>query len=541
MSIQGLMVTLGGGLLPIMTSVKNIFRNGMIPVIQAATGFLNDHRGAFLAVAGAAENFAERVGGTVSGLLALVTKGDFTGGLGKALGIEEDSRIVGVILGIRDVFKETAGGVRAFGAAFKEGGNDITSSGFAGFLESLGLKARHLTDSLNPVVKSVVEGFAKFGPIFAPLLPQLLNLASALSPVQMIFRAIAPALPQLIDSFGQLALALGTSLGQALIDLTPSLVSLSSIIANGLAGAIQIAMPILVGMASFISDNTWLVWAVVAAFVGWKAITTTVGIVNGALAATKAVMLGVTAASYGAEGATLAVTGAQKVAYFTTALFNGTLWGQATALIASKAATVALVAMYAGEFVAGLARSIASTAASTAAWVANGVAQIAVKAVILGGAAAMGIATAAQWLWNAAMTANPIGLIIVAIGALVGAIIWVATQTTFFQDAWLVMVDIFTNSVGMFSDFFANTGGMFADFFSNTIGMFVDFGKNIGDFFAGLPDMALDAGKALIQGLIDGITGMIGAVGDAIGGVMDFVGGFFPHSPAKRGPFSGSG
>jgi len=32
--------------------------------------------------------------------------------------------------------------------------------------------------------------------------------------------------------------------------------------------------------------------------------------------------------------------------------------------------------------------------------------------------------TAAQWLWNAAMTANPIGLIIVGIGALVAGIIW---------------------------------------------------------------------------------------------------------------------
>lgn len=47
-----------------------------------------------------------------------------------------------------------------------------------------------------------------------------------------------------------------------------------------------------------------------------------------------------------------------------------------------------------------------------------------------------GIVTAAQWLWNAAMTANPIGIIIVAIAALVGAIIYVATKTTWFQTAW---------------------------------------------------------------------------------------------------------
>jgi hypothetical protein len=34
------------------------------------------------------------------------------------------------------------------------------------------------------------------------------------------------------------------------------------------------------------------------------------------------------------------------------------------------------------------------------------------------------IVTAAQWLWNAALTANPIGIVIVAIGAMVGAIVY---------------------------------------------------------------------------------------------------------------------
>lgn len=45
----------------------------------------------------------------------------------------------------------------------------------------------------------------------------------------------------------------------------------------------------------------------------------------------------------------------------------------------------------------------------------------------------------AQWALNVAMKANPIGIVITLISLLVGAIIWVATQTTFFQDAWAVM------------------------------------------------------------------------------------------------------
>lgn len=46
------------------------------------------------------------------------------------------------------------------------------------------------------------------------------------------------------------------------------------------------------------------------------------------------------------------------------------------------------------------------------------------------------IATGAQWLWNAAMTANPIGIIIVAVGALIGIIAWLANSTTGWGESW---------------------------------------------------------------------------------------------------------
>lgn len=48
----------------------------------------------------------------------------------------------------------------------------------------------------------------------------------------------------------------------------------------------------------------------------------------------------------------------------------------------------------------------------------------------------------AQWALNAAMNANPIMIVITLISLLVGAIVWVATQTTFFQDAWAVLCDV---------------------------------------------------------------------------------------------------
>jgi hypothetical protein len=74
----------------------------------------------------------------------------------------------------------------------------------------------------------------------------------------------------------------------------------------------------------------------------------------------------------------------------------------------------------------------------------------------------------------------------------------------------------------------------------------------VGNVLIGLKDIVLsalggiggwlvDSGKALIQGFIDGISGMVGAIGDAVGGVLGAVADFFPHSPAKKGPFSGKG
>jgi len=46
------------------------------------------------------------------------------------------------------------------------------------------------------------------------------------------------------------------------------------------------------------------------------------------------------------------------------------------------------------------------------------------------------VATAAQWAWNAAFAASGIGLIVIGIAALIAGIIYLATQTQFFQKTW---------------------------------------------------------------------------------------------------------
>lgn len=86
---------------------------------------------------------------------------------------------------------------------------------------------------------------------------------------------------------------------------------------------------------------------------------------------------------------------------------------------------------------------------------------------------------------------------------------------------------------------------LLAETVSSTIGSAIGSISSLPDrartALGDLGHLLVDSGRSLIQGFIDGITSMLGPVGDAVGGVMSWAAGFFPHSPAERGPFSGSG
>lgn len=75
---------------------------------------------------------------------------------------------------------------------------------------------------------------------------------------------------------------------------------------------------------------------------------------------------------------------------------------------------------------ASLTGVVLAVGAATKAWAA-------IQAVIKGATVAW---TAVQWLLNAALTANPIGLIVVGIAALIAVIVLIATKTTWFQTIW---------------------------------------------------------------------------------------------------------
>jgi hypothetical protein len=118
-----------------------------------------------------------------------------------------------------------------------------------------------------------------------------------------------------------------------------------------------------------------------------------------------------------------------------------------------------------------------------------------------------------QAVLNAALWANPIGLVILAIVALVAAIIWIATQTTWFQSIWAVLWE-FLKGIGNwfandFVGFFVNAYKWIAqkaqEFNAFVIGGFL----SMVDFVAGMPGRIRSAASGMWDGIVQAFKGAI--------------------------------
>lgn len=121
-------------------------------------------------------------------------------------------------------------------------------------------------------------------------------------------------------------------------------------------------------------------------------------------------------------------------------------------------------------------------------------------------------------------------------------------------------IEYITGVIDAFTGLITGDWGLFwdgikemADGSIKALGGIIEAGLDLViDFFIGLPleilgalgdtgQMLADAGRKIVQGLINGIKSMVGAAGNAIKGVVDNIRSFLPFSPAKQGPFSGRG
>ena len=123
---------------------------------------------------------------------------------------------------------------------------------------------------------------------------------------------------------------------------------------------------------------------------------------------------------------------------------------------------------------------------------------------------AMKIATAAQWAWNAAMTANPIGLIVLAIVAVIGAIYLLYTHfdgvREYADKAW-EGIQAAWSAAGAF---FTQLGSDIVDAISSAL-------TTAGEFFTGLGTAIVAGIQSFISAAIDFIMRIPERVAFAIG------------------------
>ena len=257
------------------------------------------------------------------------------------------------------------------------------------------------------------------------------------------------------------------------------------------------------------------------------------------------------------------------------------------ALIASRqGVTAAVAASTTVENVSILTRA-RGTVVTIAKTVAERAAALATRAYAAG-----------QWLLNAALTANPIGLIIIALIALGAAVVFAWKHSETFRNivlgawsaiqvgvgaaiGWLkvavpavfswikssflrytplgivlshwgqirAVIAATVGAVRATIGWFAGLPGKFAGWFgaaktaaNNKLTEVVTLARSIpGRILSALGNVGThlkDAGAKLIQGLADGILGRIRAVTDAAGRVAQKIKDFFPGSPVKEGPLT---
>jgi hypothetical protein len=111
---------------------------------------------------------------------------------------------------------------------------------------------------------------------------------------------------------------------------------------------------------------------------------------------------------------------------------------------------------------------------------------------------------------------------------------------------WLVgMASSAGASIGTFSfnvrTFATNAAAWLGSKVTEMVGFVQSLPQRAVAAISGIGDLLYNSGRSLIQGFIDGIGSMLRPVGDAVSGVLNWAMGFFPNSPADRGPLSGSG
>lgn len=181
--------------------------------------------------------------------------------------------------------------------------------------------------------------------------------------------------------------------------------------------------------------------------------------------------------------------------------------------------------------------------------VAFKVAVFAINTAMNAWAIVQGICTAAQWAWNVAMTANPVGIIIVAIGALIaiGVALWMNWDSvcawckqafqavgeffvsvgtsigSFFVGLWTGIRD---TAVGVWNGITGFLSGAWNTISSAAVSVFTGIGNAIKNVWNGIVgaikgaiNSIISAINSMIRGAVSGVNGLIKGINSVTGAV----------------------
>lgn len=369
--------------------------------------------------------------------------------------------------------------------AIFEGASDGTKS-LADGLVALGDMFYVMQDSLSlflattgAIVGQFVADFA--GAFSQPEVAQ--GLADFILGVEEGFASFGRFIPEIalgvaaLGSFaGALAEQLGPVLGAVLGALATLLTPLLTFLTEEILPAMVDFSEIIIGLADWIAANAGWVIPLIAGVIAWNGIMV---VSNGIMAITRGIIAGYSAATYGAVGATYAIGTAQKIGAIVSGI-STSAWGLNTKAVLTNSALTNIS-----------------------------------KGRILAHNVVVGIATGLQWAWNAAMAANPVGLVVAIILAIIAAIVLLVIGIVKLVQNWDVVVkflqDVVGNVFSWLGDVFTWLGELFTNIYETAIrpviegigAVFTWLWENVLKPIFTVIDFALALLSAAIQALYD--------------------------------------
>jgi phage-related protein len=346
--------------------------------------------------------------------------------------------------------------------------------------------------------------------------------------VNWFVNMVAPAISPVLDAIGKLFDALSVVIdwlmgsGKPVLDIIIVVLASFALAWNGVTIAIKafVGIQTLIGSAGTALNTVigfctsgiglWVIGIAAAIAIGiliyqhWDQINKVLQEHQTAITVTATVLGTIFGPALIKTGAQAIVTGAQIATGFISSLVRASAQAIVTAASITGNLIVAVVSYAAQGW-----RAMGAIAAQTAAWAAQRIQVIASTAATIAHTIASTAATGAtkamtiaQWLLNAALTANPIGLVIIALAALAAGLVIAYNKSETFRNLINGAFNSIKNTLNIFKNWL---GSVFTTDWSQKFGV-------MGN---------------ILNGYIATIRNIFGGIRQIFGGLIDFIAGVF--------------